>query len=155
MSGRRGDQLARVGAVAVVCDGPRVLLSHRRDTDLWDLPGGAVEAGETPWEAAVREVQEETTLRVEVERLTGIYGKRVEPELVIVFRCRVVEGDLRSTAEADRHAWVTLDELPVNFSPNQAERVRDALTAQEVVLRTQRGYTDPEWEAWVATVTRT
>jgi 8-oxo-dGTP diphosphatase len=154
MGSRHGDHLARVGAVAVICDGPRALLSHRRDVDLWDLPGGAVEVGETPWEAAVREAEEETGLRVEVERLTGVYGKRVEPELVLVFRCRRIGGQIRPTPEADRHAWTALEDLPVNFSPNQAERLRDALTTSEVVLRTQRGYTDPEWEAWLATVTR-
>ncbi len=37
-----------------------VLLCHRRDMDLWNAPGGRVEAGESPWEAVVREIREET-----------------------------------------------------------------------------------------------
>ena len=50
----------------------------------WTLPGGGLEAGETPAEAAVREVWEETGLRVKVVRLLweGIYGHggRTSPE---------------------------------------------------------------------------
>jgi ADP-ribose pyrophosphatase YjhB (NUDIX family) len=43
-------------------DKRRVLLCRRRDIDAWNLPGGGVEAGETPWHAAVREVREEVGL---------------------------------------------------------------------------------------------
>lgn len=49
------------GAFAIIRDDRGgVLVSHRRDADLWNLPGGTVEPGETPWEAVVREVREET-----------------------------------------------------------------------------------------------
>jgi 8-oxo-dGTP pyrophosphatase MutT (NUDIX family) len=35
-------------------------LCHRRDLDLWNLPGGGVQSGELPTEAVIRETQEET-----------------------------------------------------------------------------------------------
>jgi len=35
-----------------------ILFCHRNDYDLWNLPGGGVEAGESPWEALVREIKE-------------------------------------------------------------------------------------------------
>ena len=33
----------------IIDDKDRVLLCHRRDFDLWNLPGGGVETGESPW----------------------------------------------------------------------------------------------------------
>ncbi len=53
----------------------RVLLCHRRDCDLWNLPGGGMEHGESPWDCAKRETKEETGLDVEVVKLAGVYGK--------------------------------------------------------------------------------
>jgi len=41
-----------VGAFAIIKDEEgRFLISHRRDQDLWNLPGGGVEPGESPWDA--------------------------------------------------------------------------------------------------------
>ena len=45
-----------VGSFAVIFDKEdRVLLSHRTDLDIWNLPGGGVENGELPNETAIRE----------------------------------------------------------------------------------------------------
>ena len=57
-----------IGAFAIVFDEHRrVLFCHRRDMDLWNLPGGVVERGELPTETAVRETKEETGLDVVIE----------------------------------------------------------------------------------------
>jgi len=51
---------AHIGAFALIFNEHQdILLCHRRDLDLWNLPGGGMEAGETPWQAVVREVEEE------------------------------------------------------------------------------------------------
>ena len=42
--------------------------------EFWSLPAGAIEPGETPEEAVVREVWEETGLRVQVKEIKGIFG---------------------------------------------------------------------------------
>ena len=47
----------RVSVSALIFDGERVLLAHRRAIDWWNLPGGAVDPGETVDEALRREVQ--------------------------------------------------------------------------------------------------
>ena len=65
----------RPGACAVIFDDAgKVLLERRSDNGFWGLPGGAVEVGESVEQAVVREVMEETGLRVDVKRLIGVYS---------------------------------------------------------------------------------
>ena len=54
-------------------DQGEVLLQRRGDSDKWGFPGGAIELGETPQMAAVREAKEETGLDVEIGRIIGVY----------------------------------------------------------------------------------
>ena len=58
-----------------------LLLQRRSDNGQWGLPGGSVEIGESVMGATVREVWEETGLRVEVVRLIGVYS---DPKLQVV-----------------------------------------------------------------------
>ncbi len=137
-----------VGACAVILDAAgRVLLCHRRDMDVWNLPGGVVESRELPTEAAVRETKEETGLDVAVDRLVGVYGKTSKDELVFAFLCRIIGGELRKTDEADSLGFYDPDELPRRISPKQVERVRDAVRGdQSPVFRKQ---SQPETRALV------
>ena len=67
----------KIGVFAIIVDNQkRVLLGHRCDYNVWDLPGGGMESGETPWDCAVREVKEETGLDVQVTRLLGVYSRQ-------------------------------------------------------------------------------
>jgi len=53
-------RLFTIGAFAFIFDEQgRILLCHRRDLNVWNLPGGGVESGELPTEAVVREVRED------------------------------------------------------------------------------------------------
>ena len=65
-------EIAAVGAIAVR-DGALLLIrrGHAPSRGRWSLPGGRVEPGETPREALVREIAEETGLSVEVGELVG------------------------------------------------------------------------------------
>lgn len=130
-----------LGAFAVITNGRgEVLLCHRTDYDLWNMPGGGVEDGESPWEAVVRETREEVRLDVVVERLTGVYWKPTFPELVLAFACRVVGGELGTSDEADDARYFPADDLPENISPRQVERIHDALAdLDEPALRVQLG----------------
>ncbi len=128
-----------IGAFAIIFDEQnRVLLSHRRDYDVWNLPGGGVESGELPTEAVIREVKEETGLEVAIDRLVGVYGKVDKDELVFSFTCRITGGTLSITDEASEHGYFNLESIPVSTSPKQVERIHDAvLPGSQPVFRRQ------------------
>ncbi len=116
-----------IAAFAVIFDeSDRVLLCHRRDMDRWNLPGGGVESGEIPTEAVIREVREETGLDVEIEKLSGIYGKQYKDELVFTFICRTVAGELTPTSESSDNQFFAIDSIPANTIPKHIERINDA-----------------------------
>lgn len=58
----------------------RVLLVRERADERWALPGGYVDIGDSPSEAAVRETAEEAGLEVRVTRLAGVFDTRLQPE---------------------------------------------------------------------------
>jgi 8-oxo-dGTP pyrophosphatase MutT (NUDIX family) len=61
-------------SVVVRDGGGRVMLAHHIESDRWLFPGGLIEPGETPADAAVRETWEETGLFVRLTRLVGVFG---------------------------------------------------------------------------------
>ena len=67
--------MTMIGAnVAIIVD-RRVLLAKREDFEVWCLPGGMAEPGESLAQTASREAREETGLEVELTRLVGIYSR--------------------------------------------------------------------------------
>ncbi|RZJ07474.1 MAG: NUDIX domain-containing protein [Rubrivivax sp.] len=71
-----GHELLLLPTIAVIARAPdgRVLLVHDRDAGQWTLPGGIVEPGELPADAAVREVWEEARVLARPDRLVGVVG---------------------------------------------------------------------------------
>ena len=117
----------------------RILLCHRRDYDLWNLPGGAMEIGESPWDSVVREVKEETGFDVETIRLAGIYNKPEKKEICFAFVCKIIGGLLTLNDEADKIEYFNVKALPKNISPKQVERIKDTLEEKNIVYKDQRG----------------
>lgn len=77
-------------------------------------PGGRVERDESPAQAAVREVLEETTAHVAVKRLIGMYYFAGEPWLAFAFHCEL-EGDsprVPGTGEIADVGWFAPEDLP-------------------------------------------
>jgi 8-oxo-dGTP pyrophosphatase MutT (NUDIX family) len=101
-----GPQLVLMPSVAAIIrnQAGQILFLVRSDNGLWDLPAGAIDPGETPAQAIVREVREETGLIVEPTAVLGVFGGAsfrltydngdVVEYTVIVFDCRVVGGEL-------------------------------------------------------------
>ena len=84
------------GVVLLDPDG-RVLLAHATETTHWDIPKGQGEEGEAPHVTALREMEEETGLTVEPERLTdlGRFVYRRDKDLhLFAARARADELDL-------------------------------------------------------------
>jgi len=69
----------RVAAFRETAQRPEILLVRERRDGGWTLPGGWADVGETPSEAARREVREESGFEVEVKRLLALYDKRIHP----------------------------------------------------------------------------
>jgi 8-oxo-dGTP pyrophosphatase MutT (NUDIX family) len=119
-----GSRLLLLPAVSVHIrdDVGRLLLVHQVDRQQWGTVGGAVEPGESPAEAALREAREETGLEVELTGLVAALGgpgfEMTYPNgdecayISIVFDARVVGGDLVADGvEVSLCQWFTDDEL--------------------------------------------
>lgn len=116
----------RVAAYGLIVKDSRILLAHwnQNGHSGWTLPGGGLEPGEDPADAARREVTEETGYVAELERILGVHSLVIpEPErfsgvgpvqaVRIVYRARIVGGDLRneSAGSTDEAAWFALDQV--------------------------------------------
>ncbi|MGK5672843.1 NUDIX hydrolase [Micromonospora sp. URMC 106] len=115
------DLLLLPGVTGVVRDGAgRVLLARRGDNGRWSLPAGLVDPGEQPADAVVREVYEETGVRVRVDGVGGVATHPVVypngdvcEYLNVWFRCRAVGGRARPDGdESTEVGWYAPDELP-------------------------------------------
>ena len=113
----------RVGVGAIVLHEGRVLLvkrGHAPSLGLWSVPGGLVDLGETTVEAARREVEEESGLKVRIAGLVGILDRvtrdaddRVRYHWVLIDYLAFPESNDTITAGSDAAEvrWVTIDEV--------------------------------------------
>lgn len=69
------DELKAGVAVIILNEEKQVLLQKRADVELWGIPSGHIEIGETVSEAAIREVKEETNLDIRIKKLIGVYSE--------------------------------------------------------------------------------
>ena len=115
----------RVGAYAVVERDGAVLLARwiGSDPPRWTLPGGGLDHGEDPRDAAIREVEEETGYKVELRRLLTVESFRQMVErpdgpvdhqtIAVLYTAEVVGGELRHEVDGstDIAAWTPLADV--------------------------------------------
>lgn len=97
-------------------DRQKVLIIKRRDVQIWVFPSGGVDAGETPEEAVIREVFEETGLHAEILRKVGVYSpiNRLAC-LTYVFECKKLSGKLSTGLETLDLNYYSIEDLPHDF----------------------------------------
>ena len=123
-----------VGCV-VVRDGALLMVRRGREPaqDLWSLPGGRLEHGESLVEAAAREVREETGLEVRVSELLGVYEAVGDIHYVVldyIGEALSAAAEPRAGEDAAEARWVPLEEISIlDCTPRLAE----TLTAWKVL----------------------
>jgi ADP-ribose pyrophosphatase YjhB (NUDIX family) len=110
----------KVGVGVMVLLDDKILLikrAMRPNRGKWSLPAGFLDYGEDPQETAVREVWEETNLRVAITGLVDVYyNTRVREEggasVFILYRAQLLGGELRAGDDATDAAFFGQDDLP-------------------------------------------
>ncbi|MFY9484216.1 MAG: NUDIX domain-containing protein [Patescibacteria group bacterium] len=130
-----------IGIFGIIFDKQkRVLLCHRCDYDLWNLPGGTLENGESPGDGVKREIKEEIGLDTEIISLAGVYSKPNKNEIVFSFVCKVIGGEIMLNGEADKIEYFEIDKLPLNTSQKQVERIKDFMAnPDKTIYKVQTG----------------
>jgi 8-oxo-dGTP pyrophosphatase MutT (NUDIX family) len=91
----------------------QVALVHRPLQDDWTLPKGKMDAGETPEQCALREVEEETGLRCRIDRpagCTAYVDRRGRDKIVCYWIMRPLGGRFQPGAEVDEMCWLTVEQ---------------------------------------------
>ena len=143
---KRVDEVS-AGGLVVDASGKLGLLIGRRDLKdttgkriLWSLPKGHIEEGETPEEAALREVQEETGIVSVIEKSLGVIdfwfmagGKRIH-KTVHHYLFRENGGVLAAQeSEVDEVAWFPLAEIVERLAyPDEKKLIARTNAAQEM-----------------------
>jgi ADP-ribose pyrophosphatase YjhB (NUDIX family) len=151
--GRRRQRCPRCGwtfydnpvpAAVALIRGPRGILLTRRGrppyAGTWDLPGGFLEAGETPDRGLVRELREELGVRGTLTRLLGFfpdqYGPGGFPVLAIVYAARL-SGPAKARSDVAEVRWFRADAIPWRdiASPSMRQALRASVTPKTAAPR--------------------
>lgn len=120
-----------IGTRTLVLRGNEVLLVRHTYAPGWLLPGGGVERGETVYEAAMREVREETAVIAEEEPLLhGVFlnDKNFPGDHIVCFVLRKFRvQDFRSNLEIAEAKFSAFDDLPADTTGGTRRRIGEAL----------------------------
>ena len=123
------------GAAAVINKEGKILLMRRSDNQLWVMPGGQMEVGESPAEAVVRETFEETGIRCTAKALSGIYDSRLwdkgrnQHVYKFTFLCEPVTEQAEMPSHSNETleiGWFDEDKLPDDLYNGHVKRINDA-----------------------------
>lgn len=98
-------------------DGKYLLLrkssQDKDEPNHWDLPGGGIEFGEQPFEAAVREAKEEAGVKVKIIKILVVWAMPYKKKWSIEFlvKGKYLSGKVRLSPEHSDYKWVSRQEL--------------------------------------------
>lgn len=119
----------------VTNDAGDLLLVHKTDNDLWALPGGGMDVGESISAAVVREVQEETGLDIEVAGIVGVYTNprhvmayddgEVRQQCSVCFTTKLLGGEMDTSSETSEVRFVPPNRVDdLNIHPSMRLRIQ-------------------------------
>jgi ADP-ribose pyrophosphatase YjhB (NUDIX family) len=129
-------------AVALFDASGNILLLRRKDNEKWTMPGGTLDHGESLTDCAVREVNEETGLKIRIAGLIGTYSDpniliaysdgEVRQEFTLVYAAEIESGDLKIDEESKEAAWVSLaSSADLPLAESQRRRLSDVSAYQK------------------------
>jgi len=97
-----------------------IMLAKRIDIPIWSIIGGGLEKKETPKEAIIREIYEETGFKIKIIKTNKIYERvdlekvRKDKKLFVcqVFTCRILKGNFKSNKEISEVKFYNIKKLP-------------------------------------------
>lgn len=117
-------------------DKTSVLLVKRKDIPLWVLPGGGIDDLESPEQAVIREVHEETGLKVAIERHCAEYTPINKlAAFTSLFICQAVEGQITPSSETEAVQFFNLQSLPSSFFFLHRDWLQDSLYSSILVKK--------------------
>lgn len=130
-----------IGANIAIWRDNKILLTKREDFEVWCLPGGHVDTGESFAEAAIREALEETGFQIKLSYLIGLYSR---PQWlggeyhIASFSAEIVGGHFSIQAEEVIEAdFFGLDNLPSPFMVGHRDRILDAFSGRHGLVITE------------------
>ncbi len=108
----------------------QILLTKRDDFEVWCLPSGGVEDGESLAQAAMRETKEETGTDIELVSLVGVYSRiGALPDVhAVLFTATPIGASLQTQpGETIEVRYFPLDQIPDNLSFGHRKRIEDAI----------------------------
>ncbi|SMB96996.1 NUDIX hydrolase [Deinococcus hopiensis] len=122
-------------------EGQVLLVRQNYGAYRWGAPGGIVDPGETPMQAARREAVEETGVQIKILRLVGLYllqGGGWPDILAHVFEAQIVEGQpiIVNPEEIAECAWYSADATPEDMVHDIEAALEDVQAGRHGVVRT-------------------
>src|SRR5262249_46452816 len=99
----------------------------------WALPGGFIEGYEAPAAGAMREVEEETALTVEIDRVVGAFGARPGGnQVILIFITKPATGTVVAGDDAEEARVFKRDEVPADIAFPLHKRAIDEYFARKL-----------------------